>query len=132
MGVTTILVCDDNVLNRKLVTVFLGSSCYRVVEADCGQACLDYFEHQGGAVDLLLLDINMRDMSGFEVCDRLRQLDSSRLQHLPIIAYTAHAMEEEKQSYYAAGFDGVLLKPIEESALLDVIERNLVDVSLRQ
>lgn len=127
MHVSTILVCDDNLLNRTLVKVILGEGCYRVIESDSGHACLDYIENHPGEVDVLLLDISMRDMSGFEVCAQLRR-EQPVCAPLTIIAYTAHAMEEERQRYFSAGFNDVLLKPVDEAALQEVVQRYLKDV----
>ncbi|MEA3465554.1 MAG: response regulator [Thermodesulfobacteriota bacterium] len=126
MGERNIMVCDDNTLNRKLVNAVLKDTCYSVIESHCGHDCLDYIFNQRGSVDLLLLDISMHDICGFEICKRLRQSDDKRCRDLPIIAYTAHAMEEERQSYFSAGFDDVLLKPVDTLSLVETINRHLV------
>ena len=126
MGERNIMVCDDNTLNRKLVNVVLKDTRYSVIESHCGHDCLDYILNQRGSVDLLLLDISMHDIDGFEMCKRLRQSDNGCCHDLPIIAYTAHAMEEEKKSYFTAGFDDVLLKPVDAITLVETINRHLV------
>ena len=65
--------------------------------------------------DLVLLDVSMPGMSGIEVCRRIRA--DERLRGLRVIAYTAHALPEERRSFLDASFDDILIKPITREAL---------------
>ena len=69
--------------------------------------------------DCVLLDISMPEMSGEEVCKRIRA--DARLAGLRVIAYTAHTMKDEQQQILAAGFDALLIKPINKAVLLETI-----------
>ena len=67
----------------------------------------------------MLLDISMPDMSGEEVCKQIRASDT--LKDLHVIAYTAHTMKEEQDQILAAGFDALLIKPINKAVLLEML-----------
>ena len=69
--------------------------------------------------DCVLLDISMPDMSGEEVCKQIRA--SETLKHLHVVAYTAHTMKEEQEQILAAGFDALLIKPINKAILLETL-----------
>ena len=103
-----ILVVDDNTINRKLAVAMLKKRGWTAEEVDSGQAAL--LRLAAVAFDGVLLDISMPGMDGEEVCRRIRA--DSNLAGLRLIAYTAHAMESEKQRFLDTGFDMVLIKPI--------------------
>jgi CheY-like chemotaxis protein len=102
------LVVDDNQLNSNLVAAFLRKLGWAPEVVDSGQRALDSLRH--GAFDLVLLDLRMPGLGGEEVCRRIRQ--DHGLTGLRVVAYTAHGMPEEKQRMLAAGFNGLLVKPI--------------------
>lgn len=110
-----VLIVDDVPSNRMLPRHLLLKLGHEVVEADSGMAALQKLELDA-AIDHLLLDINMPEMSGTEVCRQLRA--SPRGSQLYIVAYTAHAFPHEKDSIMAAGFDDLLLKPITRDSLM--------------
>jgi two-component system, chemotaxis family, chemotaxis protein CheY len=112
-----VLVVDDNAVNRKLAAALLRRRGMHVEEADSGQAALEML--RVGQFDSVLLDISMPVMDGKEVCQILRS--TPELAVLRVIAYTAHAMESERQSIMAAGFDDLLVKPISGQDLLRVL-----------
>jgi two-component system, chemotaxis family, chemotaxis protein CheY len=103
-----VLVVDDNAINRKLAVAFVTRLGMVAEEVDSGSAALDKL----GAThfDIVLLDISMPVMSGEEVLARLRA--DVKFKGLRVIAYTAHALPEEKQGLVDAGFDDLLIKPI--------------------
>ena len=109
-----ILVVDDNAVNRKLASALLKKRGCDTEEADCGLAALERLA--AGRFDCVLLDISMPGIDGEEVCRRIRA-DGS-LAGLRVVAYTAHAMESEKQRIMSAGFDDILIKPITIQSLL--------------
>jgi CheY-like chemotaxis protein len=102
------LVVDDNQLNSRLVALFLKRLGWSSHIVDTGDAALQALA--GRPFDLVLLDLRMPNLSGEEVCRRVRF--ELGLDALPIIAYTAHSMPEEKARILAAGFNGLLIKPI--------------------
>ncbi|HEC13952.1 MAG TPA: response regulator, partial [Acidiferrobacteraceae bacterium] len=81
-------------------------------------------EHQP---DLILLDINLPGMDGFEVLKRLRQRGSTC--KTPVIAISANAMPKDVQAAMDAGFDGYITKPIDVKALLHAVDTNLAQVT---
>jgi two-component system chemotaxis response regulator CheY len=113
-----ILVVDDVAINRVLAIAFLSRLGHQVEEVDSGLAAIERLAQQPG-IDLLLLDINMPELSGEDVCTQLRAKPT--LAHLKIIAYTAHAGSQDQQRYLSNGFDAVLVKPISLQRLKDAI-----------
>ena len=102
------LVVDDNQLNSGLAGHMLKRLGWRSLPAANGREALKLLaEHE---FDLVLLDLRMPDMSGEEVCRRIRE-DLGNL-GLPVVAYTAHGMPEERKRMLQAGFSGLLIKPI--------------------
>lgn len=116
------LVIDDVAINRQLAIAMLRREGWEAEEADCGQAALEKLV-DGHGFGLVLLDISMPGMTGEEVCQRLRQ--SITAAGLPIIAYTAHALEEDRGRLLAAGFDAVLIKPISREGLKSALTQAL-------
>jgi two-component system, chemotaxis family, chemotaxis protein CheY len=112
-----VLVVDDNVVNRKLAVALLKRRGMFVDEADGGGVALDMLKV--GEFEAVLLDISMPVMDGKEVCRIIRT--TPELATLRVVAYTAHAMESERQSIMAAGFDDLLVKPISGQDLLRVL-----------
>lgn len=107
MGKQT-LVVDDNELTGRLVCVFLKRLGWQPRLVSTGQQALDILAQE--PMDMVLLDLRMPGMSGERVCRCIR--DDMGLVHLPVVAFTAHSMPEEKARLLAAGFDDVLIKPI--------------------
>ncbi len=112
-----VLVVDDNAVNRKLAVALLKRRGIYVQEAESGSLALEMLQQDG--YDTVLLDISMPVMDGKEVCRLIRA--NSELVALRVIAYTAHAMESERQSIMSAGFDDLLLKPISGQDLRRVL-----------
>lgn len=120
-----IAVVEDNPDNRLLVRVIL-EPFYEVIEYETGFAALANLKAQ--SADLVLLDVSLPEMDGTEVLRRIRA--DPGLQHLPVIALTAHAMSGDREKYLTAGFDDYVTKPIvDERLLLEAIRRRLPDGS---
>lgn len=102
------LVVDDNQLNSQLVAMFLRRLGWRADVVDAGSTALDRLAEQ--AYDLVLLDLRMPQMGGEQVCRRIRE--ELQLATLPVVAYTAHSMPEDRQRILSAGFNDLLIKPI--------------------
>ena len=112
-----VLVVDDNAINRRLAVAFLTRLGLQTQEAADGPMALERLN--SGSFDVVLLDISMPGMSGEEVLAVLRA--DPRLSGLPVIAYTAHALPDEKQRLLDAGFDELLIKPITFKAVEDAL-----------
>ena len=118
-----ILIVDDNALNRRLAVAILGRQGWSTAEASDGQQALQMLAGAHG-FDAVLLDISMPELNGDEVCCRLRT-DPANV-HLPVVAYTAHAMEEDRRRILEAGFDAIAIKPVTISSLLEPIAQAMV------
>jgi two-component system chemotaxis response regulator CheY len=109
-----VLIVDDNAVNRKLANAILKKRGWVIEEADCGEAALERLTK--GGIDYVLLDIRMPGINGEEVCRQLRAAEATR--SLRIVAYTAHALESEKERIMSAGFDDILIKPVQFDQLM--------------
>jgi CheY-like chemotaxis protein len=104
----TALIVDDNQLNTHLAKHMFKRLGWQSELASSGSAALALLGER--SFDLVLLDLRMPGMGGEEVCRRIR--DDLGLTGLPVIAYTAHGMPEERERMLAGGFNGLLIKPI--------------------
>ncbi len=114
-----VLVVDDNLVNRRVAAAFLKRLGWEVEEAGDGEEALAVVGR--GAFGLVLLDVSMPGMSGLDVCRRIRAGEHGS--HLPLVAYTAHALSEEKAAILEAGFDDILIKPINLQDLSAALQR---------
>lgn len=110
------LVVDDHPTNRLLATALLKKMGWQVIEATNGEEALTMAGD--AALRLVLLDISMPGLSGEETCARLRSMEGG--QQLRIVAYTAHAFQEDLDKLLAEGFDAALIKPISLQKLEEV------------
>jgi CheY-like chemotaxis protein len=113
----SVLIIDDDAVNRRLAQVMFQKLGWGVETVDSGEGALRHLAAH--RYDLVLLDISMPGMNGLDVCQRIRA--DRGLMGLRVIAYTAHVLLEEQQRFLAGGFDDVLLKPISFQALQEVI-----------
>ncbi len=105
-----ILYIEDNPDNMMLVKRVLQSRGYNVLEAKNGMDGLRIANDQN--VDLILLDINLPDIDGYEVARRLRASENHKLVYIPIIAVTANALKGDAEKALEAGCDVYMSKPI--------------------
>lgn len=116
----TILCVDDTPANLMLLNKLLAEH-YQVRLVNSGQKALDFFTQQ--QADLVLLDVMMPEMDGYEVCRRLREQPSTR--HLPILFITAKNTAEDEQDALSAGGNDFITKPINPKVLLARIGTHL-------
>jgi CheY-like chemotaxis protein len=120
---TRVAVIEDNPDNRLLLQALLEDR-FELVEFHSGSAAISGLADAN--VDVALLDISLPDMSGVDVLRSIRA--DERIQRLPVIALTAHAMRGDREKYLAEGFDDYVTKPIvDEEILLAAIARQLSD-----
>jgi two-component system cell cycle response regulator DivK len=113
MNSPKILYIEDNPENRLLVRRILQAEGYTVVEAADGPSGLE--AAASSPPDLILLDINLPEMDGYELVRRLRQIPG--LAATPIIALTAYALKGDRERILYAGCDGYIQKPIDVDSL---------------
>ena len=118
-----VLLAEDNLVNQKVAVRFLEKRGHTVVLAGSGEKALDAWRKQ--AFDIILMDVQMPEMDGFEATSRIREQEKSTSQHIPIIALTAHAMVGDRERCLAAGMDDYVSKPINADDLFAAIERLL-------
>lgn len=111
------LVVDDNEVNRLLAGRLLTKAGWVVEMAEDGSQALDWLA--GNRADLVLLDISMPGLSGEDVCRTAH--DEKLCQGTKLVAYTAHAMPDERQKFVSCGFDAVLTKPISKATMLEML-----------
>jgi two-component system, cell cycle response regulator DivK len=112
-----ILVVEDNMDNYELVRFVLERAGYDVFLAVNGRDGVDAARLQ--KPDLILMDLSMPEMDGWEAAEKLKSNESTR--SIPLLALTAHTLPSERQRAIQAGYDGYLTKPIYVQGLLDVI-----------
>jgi two-component system, cell cycle response regulator DivK len=115
-----ILIVEDVEMNRDLLVQLLEDD-YELVEATDGKQGLEMAARE--RPDLILLDISLPEMDGWEVTRRIRADEA--LKQIPIIAVTAHAMAGDEEKAYAQGCNGYLSKPIDEDELWAKVEKQL-------
>jgi two-component system cell cycle response regulator DivK len=115
-----ILCIEDHPDNMTLVKRIFRPDSYNVIEARCGLQGVSMAESQD--VDLVLLDINLPDIDGYEVAHRLRTSTKTILARIPIIAVTANAMKGDDKKVLASGCTKYMSKPINIQELMNVVE----------
>ncbi len=105
-----ILLVEDNRINRKIATRLLEGEGHRVVAAENGKQGVERFGE--GGFDLILMDVQMPEMDGWEATRAIRELEAGSGRHIPILAMTAHAMKGDREKCLEAGMDGYVSKPV--------------------
>jgi len=116
----TVLVVDDTPSNLLLLVTLLKELGFTTLEARDGEQAVQRVEQQ--KIDLVLMDIHMPGISGVEATQQIRAL-GHQYRTLPIVATTAHAVVEERSTWLQAGINDVLIKPINEKLLTDLLQR---------
>ena len=122
-----VLLAEDNAVNALLASVLLRKVGHHVTHVKTGREALDALaQHQ---FDLVLMDVQMPVMDGLEATAEIRRLEARTGRHIPIVAFTAHAMAEDRKRFLDAGADGYLTKPFSPEQLHAVIAsmRPLID-----
>jgi two-component system sensor histidine kinase/response regulator len=114
-----VLVAEDNRVNQVVVRRILEQQGHTVTIAENGRKALEALAQ--GRFDLLLLDVQMPETSGYEVAAAIREQEHGTGRRLPIIALTAHAMKGDRERCLAAGMDGYMAKPLQRAELVAAI-----------
>jgi CheY-like chemotaxis protein/HPt (histidine-containing phosphotransfer) domain-containing protein len=116
-----VLLAEDNAVNQKLMVRLLQKWGHQVAVAANGKEALAAVEK--GPFDVVLMDVQMPEVGGFEATAAIRTREKETGGHLPVVAMTAHAMKGDRERCLAAGMDDYLPKPIQAHELLAVLER---------
>ena len=112
-----ILIVEDNPLHTKLIEMTLRTKNYTLLKATDGEKALDIARKE--RPDLIIMDLNLPGMTGFEVTKKLRE--NPAFSQTPIIAITAYAMKRDREMVIESGCDAYLSKPIDTRELPGVI-----------
>jgi CheY-like chemotaxis protein/HPt (histidine-containing phosphotransfer) domain-containing protein len=115
----TILLVEDNATNRMLAVALLEKEGHRVEMAHNGREALAVLASR--AFDVVLMDVQMPEMDGFEATAHIREQERSTGAHIPIVAMTAHAMKGDRERCLGAGMDGYVSKPIHAKELHEAL-----------
>ena len=116
-----ILLAEDNEINQKLAIHHLEKQGHFVMTVPDGHEAVEALARE--RFDLVLMDVQMPKMGGFEATAKIRNREHANGPHIPIVAMTARAMKGDRESCLAAGMDGYVSKPIQTDQLFDEIER---------
>jgi PAS domain S-box-containing protein len=117
-----ILVAEDNAINRELVARLLQKHGHTVMAVTTGREAVDLLDKDAANCDIVLMDVEMPDMDGFQATAIIREKEKISGKHTPIIAMTAYAMKGDRERCLAAGMDGYVPKPIRHQDLFDTIQ----------
>ena len=121
-----ILLVEDNELNSEIAVALLSEYGFRVDTAEDGAEAVEKVKNSTpGDYDLVLMDVQMPVMNGYEATERIRSLDDPSLAGITILAMTANAFDEDKKKALACGMNGFLSKPIVIEELISTLQNSL-------
>ncbi|MDL2206459.1 response regulator [Eubacteriales bacterium OttesenSCG-928-N13] len=122
-----VLVVEDVEINRIILIELLAETNLSIDEAVDGVQAVEMFTKSGiGSYDMILMDVQMPNMNGYDATRRIRQLKREDAASTPIIALTANAYREDVENALEAGMDGHLAKPVDLDALMNILREKLV------
>ena len=121
-----ILLVEDNEMNREIATELLEEDGFVVDTAEDGTIAVQKMENaKPGDYDLILMDVQMPIMNGYEATRRIREMNDPAIANITILAMTANAFEEDRQSAIAAGMNDHLTKPVDVTKLKETLAKYL-------
>lgn len=121
-----ILLAEDNELNQEIAVEILNDAGFSTEIAENGQVAVNMVKESApGYYQLILMDIQMPVMNGYEAVEEIRKLENQSLASIPILAMTANAFEEDKQNALRCGMNGHIAKPIDIKNLLNTLNKVL-------
>ena len=118
-----ILLAEDNELNQEIAVAILEEAGFTIDVAENGQAAVEKLESsQPGYYRLVLMDVQMPVMNGYEATREIRRLKNKKLSRIPILAMTANAFEEDRQEAIRSGMNGHIPKPINVDTLMEAMD----------
>lgn len=121
-----ILLVEDNELNREIATEILTEAGFQIEEADNGKTAVEMLKaSKPGYYKLVLMDIQMPVMDGYEATRAIRQLDDDEISNIPIVAMTANAFDEDRKKAFECGMNSHIAKPVDVEILFDTLKKIL-------
>jgi two-component system, sensor histidine kinase and response regulator len=116
-----VLLAEDTPANQKLVISILRKRGHAVTVANNGREAIDLIRQRD--FDLVLMDVQMPVMDGFQATAAIRSMEEDGKTRLPIVAMTAHAMREDRERCLRSGMDAYLAKPVDSREMIALVER---------
>lgn len=121
-----LLLVEDNELNQEIAAALLEDAGFITETAENGKIAVDMVKNSDpGYYKLVLMDIQMPVMNGYEAARAIRALDDQELAAIPILAMTANAFEEDRKAALQCGMNGHIAKPVDINKLLDALDKTL-------
>ena len=121
-----ILLAEDNEMNQLIAVEILKSAGFAIDIASNGVEAVEKMEQaSAGTYDVILMDIQMPVMDGYEAAKRIREMDDQKKAEIPIVAVTANAFEEDRKIALEAGMNGHLAKPYDIGAIMQTLSNLL-------
>ena len=114
-----VLLAEDNVINQRVAQRLLEKAGHSVVVAENGKRALERLAEE--KFDVVLMDVQMPEMDGFEAVGRIRKAEKGTARHQLVVAMTAHAMRGDRERCLEAGMDGYVAKPFDPAALHELL-----------
>jgi CheY-like chemotaxis protein len=121
-GSLHVLVAEDNLVNQTLAAKLLQKLGHTTVVAANGAEAIQRWESE--SFDLILMDVQMPGVDGFQATARIRQAEQKSGEHVPIVAMTAYAMSGDRERCLEAGMDGYVSKPVSRAVLEETLARH--------
>jgi two-component system sensor histidine kinase/response regulator len=116
-----VLLAEDNPVNQRLVVRILEKQGHQVTLAANGREAFEAWGKE--CFDIILMDVQMPQMTGFEATEEIRRSERGSGRHIPIVALTAHAMKGDREKCLACGMDGYISKPVSARDLVETLEK---------
>ncbi|MBC2582251.1 PAS domain S-box protein [Clostridium sp. DJ247] len=117
----TILVVEDNEINKRIASGFLKQLGYKYISVSNGQEAIESLDDN--SIDIILMDIQMPVLNGFEATRIIRERETVSGKHIPIVAMTAYAMTGDREKFIECGMDDYIAKPFNINILSDVLKK---------
>src|SRR5262249_35445570 len=115
-----VLLAEDGLVNQQVARQLLEARGHQVVAVNNGREAVRALAHD--SFDLVLMDVQMPEMDGFQATEAIRHKEQATGEHIPIVAMTAHAMKGDREHCLKAGMDDYLSKPIQSKDLYEKVE----------
>jgi len=125
-----LLIAEDDPMLRQIMGIILRRDNYDIDFAENGQVAVEMWEK--GGYDLILMDVQMPWLNGLNATAAIREKEHSHGGHTPIIAMTAHSLQEDRQRCLAAGMDACLSKPLDLKESRQVIQEMLYQAKVEE
>ena len=118
-----ILLAEDNPLNQEIAVEILSEAGFWIEVAENGRIAVEMLQKsEPGYYQVILMDVQMPEMNGYEAAKAIRKLENKELASIPILAMTANAFEEDKQEALESGMNAHVAKPIDVKKLIETLD----------